>query len=285
MNFGKIQKSILVLEVVAIIAGGGVLAFVPKKAPRPPKIAQTSVAFDTSSLTRNPIEMLSEEERAKMEDKLKVDINSASADELMNIPRVGASTADAIVKYREEHGPFKTFEELDAIPRIGPSLIAVLPKYARLSGADSATPQTSSSSEQGLDLNTATVSELMTIPGVGQSTAEKIISARPFSKVEDLLNVPGIGEAKFERWKSYLRVSENISSAVRSASSASSTLVNINTASAEELQKIHGVGPPTATAIVDYREKNGRFSKIEDLDNVPRIGPAFIEKVRSQVSL
>ncbi|NMB33632.1 MAG: competence protein ComEA [Clostridium sp.] len=54
-----------------------------------------------------------------------------------------------------------------------------------------------------ININTATASELMTIPGVGPSTAEKIISYREqngrFEQVADIMNVSGIGERKFEQ--------------------------------------------------------------------------------------
>ena len=48
--------------------------------------------------------------------------------------------------------------------------------------------------------------------------------------------------------------------------------ININTASLEELQNIPGVGPSTANNIVNYRTKNGKFKKIEDIKNVSGIG-------------
>jgi len=55
--------------------------------------------------------------------------------------------------------------------------------------------------------------------------------------------------------------------------------VNINTADAPTLSKnIKGVGIKKAQAIVDYREKNGKFNKIEDLMKVKGIGVKLLEK-------
>ena len=55
--------------------------------------------------------------------------------------------------------------------------------------------------------------------------------------------------------------------------------VNINTADAPTLSKnIKGVGMKKAQAIIDYREKNGKFNKVEDLMKVKGIGVKLLEK-------
>ena len=53
------------------------------------------------------------------EDEGKVDINTASSEELSNLKGVGLIKADAIVKYREEHGNFSTIEDLKNVAGIG----------------------------------------------------------------------------------------------------------------------------------------------------------------------
>jgi len=62
-------------------------------------------------------------------------------------------------------------------------------------------------------------------------------------------------------------------------------LVNINTASLEELDTLPGVGPTTAQAIIDYREENGPFISPEDIVNVPGIGPVSYERMRDRISV
>jgi competence protein ComEA len=62
-------------------------------------------------------------------------------------------------------------------------------------------------------------------------------------------------------------------------------LININAATAEELDKLPGVGPAMAAKIVEYRKKNGPYTSVDDLDNVPGIGPSKLESVRDLVAI
>jgi competence protein ComEA len=54
--------------------------------------------------------------------------------------------------------------------------------------------------------------------------------------------------------------------------------ININTASAEELTQLQGVGAKYAVKIVEYREQNGPFASAEDIMKISGIGPATFEK-------
>lgn len=61
--------------------------------------------------------------------------------------------------------------------------------------------------------------------------------------------------------------------------------VNINTASAEELTQLKGVGPKYAAKIVEYREQNGPFAAAEDIMKIPGIGPATFEKNKERIAV
>lgn len=61
--------------------------------------------------------------------------------------------------------------------------------------------------------------------------------------------------------------------------------IDLNRATAAELDTLPGVGPATAQAIVDDRERNGPFARVDDLERVPGIGPAKLATVRDLVTV
>lgn len=69
------------------------------------------------------------------------------------------------------------------------------------------------------------------------------------------------------------------------AASQSDGRVNINTASLEELKKLPGIGDVIAQGIIDYREKNGDFTDLEELKNVNRIGEKIYEGLSALIIL
>jgi comEA protein len=61
--------------------------------------------------------------------------------------------------------------------------------------------------------------------------------------------------------------------------------VNINTALAGELEQLPGIGPAMAARIVEYRQKNGPFKKIEELMNVRGIGEKAFLTLKPQITI
>ena len=62
-------------------------------------------------------------------------------------------------------------------------------------------------------------------------------------------------------------------------------LIDLNNASGAVLETLPGIGPALAGAIVSYRESNGPFQSVEELVNVPRIGPLTLGKIRLLVTV
>jgi len=61
--------------------------------------------------------------------------------------------------------------------------------------------------------------------------------------------------------------------------------INLNTASAEQLQVLSGVGPATAAAIVEYRESNGQFKSVAELKSVKGIGDKKLQNLSERVTV
>ena len=60
--------------------------------------------------------------------------------------------------------------------------------------------------------------------------------------------------------------------------------VNVNTATQSELESLAGVGPVRAKAIIEYRQKNGPYKSLEDLDKVPGIGKGTLDKMKNDIT-
>lgn len=153
-----------------------------------------------------------------------------------------------------------------------------------------------------LDLNRARVSELMQVPGIGPTLAERIVTHRDksghFSSVSDLRKVSGIGDKTLARIKPWLCVviDDRARDAAgpgtltmrtpRQASKESALAgqsIDMNSASPEELQRLPGIGPKLAQRIVQERDKR-HFGSVNDLRRVKGIGPKTLEKLRPFVS-
>jgi competence protein ComEA len=61
--------------------------------------------------------------------------------------------------------------------------------------------------------------------------------------------------------------------------------LNLNSATAPQLELLPGIGPTLAESIVAYREAHGLFGSLDDLLDVPGIGPAKLEQIRALVTV
>jgi competence protein ComEA len=73
--------------------------------------------------------------------------------------------------------------------------------------------------------------------------------------------------------------------AARAAKTETAVAVNLNTASVAEFEGLPGIGAKTAARIVEYRQKNGPFKKVEELMNVRGIGEKNFLKLKAQLTV
>jgi competence protein ComEA len=119
--------------------GGGDTAEEMSASPRPGAPSPSAPSRKASAATDAPgpaprTKVRSKEATAQPQ-SLKLDLNRASAAELAELPGVGPVLANRIVSYRNEHGPFKTLDELDKVKGIGPKLLEKLRPLLEIGGS------------------------------------------------------------------------------------------------------------------------------------------------------
>lgn len=128
-----------------------------------------------------------------------------------------------------------------------------------------------------LDVNVASVDQLMAVPGIGATMAGAIVSERrtggPYRNLDELQRADGIGPTTLERLAPFLVVSDP-------RPTPEPGPIDLNAASAATLEGLPGIGPVTAARIVVHRAEHGPFADVDALQAVEGIGPATIEALR-----
>jgi competence protein ComEA len=186
----------------------------------------------------------------------KVNLNTADEKAIAGAKGVGDKLAKELVKNR----PYKTWEEVSKVKGVGSgkkleSLKKVLKLSEGVGAAAAAKAEPAAPAAAGAAAGGAAAGGAS---GSGKASA----SAEPSSPSKK---------------------SSSSSSPSSSAKLAPGTKININTASAEELDKLPEIGPVKARAIVDYRNANGKFAAPEDIMKVPGIKEGTFAKIKDYV--
>jgi competence ComEA-like helix-hairpin-helix protein len=227
----------LALGVAALLLAAGVGARALRSGPEPAELTGGStVEADARGLAALRDEVRGEVARAERRARPlapgeKIDPNTASADELDRLPKVGPGAAEKIVAWRQEHGRFRTLADLDSVPGIGPAALAAIAPHVTLPaaaggraalggpvqndaprGSAAGSPRASPASPAGaVDLNAASAAELEALPGIGPSLAGRIVAWRAahgrFRSVDELEQVAGVGPATLARIRPHVRAS------------------------------------------------------------------------------
>lgn len=83
----------------------------------------------------------------------------------------------------------------------------------------------------------------------------------------------------------HTQLADSGASASGDGSSAGGGLVNINTATSEQLQTVKGIGPATARKIIEYRDAHGPYASVDELLNVDGIGAKTVQNLRGKVTV
>ncbi len=169
---------------------------------------------NTHAVTDSVADSLKSE--VKTEHVLMVDIRTASKEDLMSLPGIGEKKATDILEYRKSHD-LKSCIDLMEIKGIGPKLMVKIKPNLIWFGAeidtlnirqvDRKTPFTGK-----VNINEASLDELMQLPGIGPVKAQAILDKRneisSFQTTEQIMDVKGIGPKTYEKLKDLITVGD-----------------------------------------------------------------------------
>jgi len=209
-------------------------------------------AFASAKKTPTPAADASDSKAGKAADKTeKVNLNTADEKTIAGTKGVGDKLAKELVKNR----PYKTWEEVSNVKGVGSGKkLDSLKKVLKLSEGPAAAA--ASAEKPAKESKTAKTEKAVetapAAPAGGAAAGAAKAKSAPAEKAEAPKLAPG-------------------------------TKININTASAEELDKLPEIGPVKAQAIVEYRKANGPFKSPEDIEKVKGIKAGTFAKIKDYV--
>lgn len=181
------------------------------------------------------------------------------------------------------------------IPRTADTIVIGTSEQFHASELSERTEQTVvqvNNDETPADTSVAVVSSAESVTAVTSSTAVKNVTTTPAAEPVTISDKTAGEYAPAESETTHATVREQTSPVnseqtkqTEPTEQAQPDLINVNTATAEELMMLNGIGEVKAQAIIDYREEHGGFSNVDELINVKGIGKKTLEKIRSSVTV
>jgi len=138
MALSRLEKGAVGLTAAFIlVTGGWFLRERSAPVPYQVQVSQSAPASSSEAARGSLVPEPAEESRPEtLLEGETIDVNAADVYDLQRLPGIGEKRAEAIIAYREEHGPFRTVEELTGVSGIGESILEGLREYAAVGGVE-----------------------------------------------------------------------------------------------------------------------------------------------------
>jgi competence protein ComEA len=137
-----------------------------------------------------------------------------------------------------------------------------------------------------IDIDQGSLTDLMRLPGIGPALARRIVADRQshgaFGNIDGLARVKGLSHTLVTSLLAHLSFGGVPAEAHELTSSDP---VDLNSATASELDALPGIGPAKARAIVAFRDSAGPFRQVADLRRVPGITAALLKRLEALVAV
>lgn len=201
---------------------------------------------------KSPAQYTALEQATEKDSIILIDVRTAGAEELILIPGIGEKRAEDIINYRQNK-QFESTQELLNISGIGAKT------YLRME------PMLLTFGSFGKGVReTAKLNDLKALSSSSASTSDER-DKQELDETAKLVN--------------------NEQSKAKSGSAVSNGMVNLNTATKQDLISLTGIGEVKAEAIIQYRSQIGKFTSVEQLLDVKGIGPKTLEKNRHRLKI
>jgi competence ComEA-like helix-hairpin-helix protein len=217
----KLETGLVILLSLLIIMGNLVPHVLPARNDHP--LEFTSDPMEAQKFWESSTAQASNE-------TVKIAINSAGLAELVALPGIGPSLAQAILTYRSKNGDFHLLQDLENVPGIGPAKLTMLADW---------------------------VSDI-TYEQENLPTSSELVPATDTNSVTTVMNLP---------------------------QNPSSSRINLNQATLEDLLTLSGIGKTYAQRILEKRQSLGRFTSWQQIDEIEGIGERRLENIRSLATI
>lgn len=210
----------------------------------------------TKAKTKTSEEITTKTTKEKLPTK-PINLNTATAQELAQLPGIGPSTAQKIVEYRQQIGKFTSLEQLLEVPRVGSLTLQRIKPYVVIE-----------------DIN-ASITKEENVHEQKKIVEEKVIKETP----QPLIQQPQVEQKIIDEKK---EISQEIVEfkVVEKEPSISEKKYNLNTITEDELKSL-GFTSTEAKNILRYRTRFGKFNSVEEIYKVPNVNRKTIDKIKN----